>query len=658
MSQLDPNAEIRTLVRQNQRLPLPNLVALLVDDQRARWYRGERVDAEVYLESCAAVPGDRTTALDLIYSEFLIREELGEAPTLEEYQARFPDWAEALARQIELHRAVGFEADLPSHSITHLDKRSWPQVEGYTIQSELGRGAAAVIYLARQLSLNRDVALKVLRRSSQLGSSAPARFLREAKVVARLRHPNIIQIYEVGETQQQPYLALEYAAGGTLAQMLRNGPLAPVQAARLVQALAKAMQHAHDAGVIHRDLKPGNVLMADEDTPKISDFGLARLLEGSKQTRSGTILGTPPYMAPEQAAGRPASHEADIYALGAILYEMVTGQAPFKGANAWETLKLVQHQPPVPPSQLHDQVPAELERICLKCLEKDPADRYTQASDLADDLQHFLDRLQHYLRRESRRNRGPGWLRRHQRVILMGLLPAALMAAMGVGFTAVWLMARQPTSPTASQLVADGRHQPQPQPPSPAPPQPGEPRGPAEHRPGDHRSQPQPPGQQWAPGPAGPPGAPGTPGGPGPGPPHFQRDQRAPWIDHLDWGDAFLAAGRLDAAREQYQMALRHVRVPGGGPNLHPVILNKLGDVAVAEANLDAARDFYQQAHAAWERSNDPACASVCFKLGQLERRAGKEQQAQAWFQECRQRVDEGSPLQRILTNEIDRTRR
>ncbi len=286
-------------------------------------------------------------------------------------------------------------------------------IAGYEILGELGRGGMGVVYKARQAKLNRIVALKMILAGAQADPQQLDRFRAEAEAVARLQHPYIVQIYEISEFDGCPFFSLEFVDGGTLAQKLIGAPQPPRLAAQLIRLLALAIHSAHQKGIIHRDLKPGNILLAtpaehisDVDSlhaetqaalrlygiPKITDFGLAKHLDVQSQTRTGAIIGTPSYMAPEQAEGR--SHAigpaTDVYALGAILYEMLTGRPPFEGESSLNTLRQLLTQDPISPSQLHRKVPHDLETICLKCLEKDPARRYASAEDLAEDLQRFL----------------------------------------------------------------------------------------------------------------------------------------------------------------------------------------------------------------------------------------------------------------------------
>jgi serine/threonine protein kinase len=267
----------------------------------------------------------------------------------------------------------------------------------YEVIEPIGSGGMGVVYKARHVELDRMVALKVLRAGPNPAPEQLARFKKEARAVARLDHPNIVKIYDVGEYEEFTYLALEYVGGGNLAGKPRAEAPERVRAAvTTVAALAWAVQHAHKQGIVHRDLKPSNILLTEDGQPKITDFGLVKVMDpaggDADTTAHGTIAGTPAYMPPEQAAGNVAATgpAADIYGLGAILYALLTGEPPFKGQTAFETLSQLATQPPKPPSTLNARVDPSLDSICLKCLEKDPQNRYTSARTLAEDLEHWL----------------------------------------------------------------------------------------------------------------------------------------------------------------------------------------------------------------------------------------------------------------------------
>jgi tetratricopeptide (TPR) repeat protein len=382
----------------------PALTALLCSDQAERWGANQRVPAEAYLALYPAIRDKDEVVFELIYNEYVIRESLGDTPSAEEFFWRFPQFSNRLRRQLELHEALGPE-DLedikgsvcpPAAGAGALEQTaaSGLVLPGYQILGELGRGGAGVVYKARQEGLNRLVALKVIQTGVYGDPAVATRFRAEAEAAARFQHPNLIHIYEVGEHAGLAYIALEYAAGGNLQQKLAGTPQEPMAASRLVEALARAVQYAHERGIIHRDLKPANVVLTEHGVPKLTDFGLAKLLERDEgPTLTGDILGTPSYMSPEQARGASADIQpaTDVYALGAILYEMLSGQPPFKGATPLATMEQVLCQEPLPPSKLQRSTPRDLETICLKCLEKEPRRRYLSASDLAEDLRRFVN---------------------------------------------------------------------------------------------------------------------------------------------------------------------------------------------------------------------------------------------------------------------------
>jgi serine/threonine-protein kinase len=264
----------------------------------------------------------------------------------------------------------------------------------YELLSVLGEGGMGIVYKARQKRLDWLVALKVIKAGIASSPEARARFALEGKAVARLRHPHVVRIHDSSEVEGQPYYAMELLEGGSLKDRLGGKQQPERAAAQRVRALALGVHAAHQENIIHRDLKPGNVLLDNDGNAKVSDFGLAKLMDADQgQTLTDAVLGTPPYMAPEQARGdaNAVGFHTDVYALGAILYEMLTGRPPFLGANRMETLDKVRREPPLPPARLRPGVNPDLEAVCLTCLEKDPARRYPSAQALADDLGNYLE---------------------------------------------------------------------------------------------------------------------------------------------------------------------------------------------------------------------------------------------------------------------------
>jgi WD40 repeat protein/serine/threonine protein kinase len=439
---------------------------------------------ETYLELQPELALDPEAVLDLIYHERVLRAQCGEVPRLEEYLQRFPHLAGQLQVQFELDQVIqeestwesqfqrNREADEPAGRGQAATVGASPP--GYEVLAELGRGGMGIAYRAWQIGLKRHVTLKVIQSGDLAESEQRSRFRTEAEAIGRLQHPHIVQVFEVGEHAGRPYLVLEYVEGGSLAQQLDGTPRPAREAAALVETLARALDYAHRRGVIHRDLKPSNVLLArgagecdserpqrswnappgsrlplGECTPKIADFGLAKILaEGQvSQTRSGDILGTPSYMAPEQAGSSFQRHTAgssshagpaaDIYSLGATLYELVTGRPPFKAETPLQTLHQVVSQEPVPPSRIQPGLPRDLETICLKCLNKEPPRRYAGAAELADDLRRFLDGVPIRARRALAAERAWRWCRRNPPLALAGALAgAAIVAAvtLAIGF--------------------------------------------------------------------------------------------------------------------------------------------------------------------------------------------------------------------------------
>lgn len=273
------------------------------------------------------------------------------------------------------------------------DRQLPRQFGDYELLAELGRGGMGVVYKARQTSLNRLVALKLILRGRLAGETELARFRAEAEAIARLDHPGIVPIYEVGMQEDQPYFSMRYVEGDTLAKRLTEGPLPPREAAEILVQVARAIDEAHRRGVLHRDLKPANVLLDQAGRPYVTDFGLAKqLTDEASLTHTGAVLGTPSYMAPEQAAGSRGrtGPAGDVYSLGAILYAMLTGRPPFQAASPVDTVLLVLEQDPLPPRLINAKADRDLEMIALRCLQKPPELRYASAGELADDLAAYL----------------------------------------------------------------------------------------------------------------------------------------------------------------------------------------------------------------------------------------------------------------------------
>jgi serine/threonine-protein kinase len=391
-----------------------DLCALVRADQEFRWTRGQSALAEDYLRRFPGLRDSTEVALDLIYSEFVLRRRLGHNPTIAEYLGRFPELADRLRTQLELDQALGTEtlSELdPNRPIpgppasaspaTTPYQADTPRLNGtprrigqYEVLGELGRGTFGVVYRARDTRLARQVAIKVMHAAISSSADELARFRAEVEALGSLQHPNIVQIHDTGIHEGMPYLVMELIEGGNLAQQLNGQPRPCRDAAALVEVVARATHVAHQKGIVHRDLKPGNIMLTGDGTPKITDFGLVKRLDRSLGlSQTGQAIGTPSYMAPEQASGRV--HEvgpaADVYALGAILYELLTGRPPFLGPDVLAVLDQVRAVEPLSPSRLVPRLPRDLCTICLKCLEKEPRRRYASALDLADDLRRFLD---------------------------------------------------------------------------------------------------------------------------------------------------------------------------------------------------------------------------------------------------------------------------
>jgi serine/threonine protein kinase/tetratricopeptide (TPR) repeat protein len=327
-----------------------------------------------------------------------------------------------------------------------------PVIPGYEVDAVLGVGGMGVVFRARHLRLNRVVALKMALTGAYAGRHERERFQREAEAIASLRHPNVVQIHDVGDSEGRPYFTMEFLEGGSLAQKLGGLPQPARESALLLESLAVAVHAAHANGIIHRDLKPGNVLLTADGTPKVGDFGLARRLGGEAGlTRTGAALGTPSYMAPEQTKGHGdnVGPGADIYSLGAILYELLTGRPPFLAESSAETLAQLLSRDPVPPSRLNGSVPRDLETICLKCLQKEPRHRYATAAALASDFGCFL-------RGEGIAARPDGPLKRlirrvRRRPVVSGAVSLATVSTVALIVGGMWIFAERTATARAAE---------------------------------------------------------------------------------------------------------------------------------------------------------------------------------------------------------------
>jgi predicted Ser/Thr protein kinase len=448
-------------------------------EQRQAWMRGQQVPVESYLGRYPALGNDSEVLLDLIYQEFCLRVEMGGRPDPQEYQRRFPDLTEELGRLFEVHAVVGAndsagletmplntqgtktltcpgcgaalhangtDAQLAcaacGQRLSLIDPAVWQEAQAqqklgsFELVRRLGRGHYGEVWLARDAKLERDVAIKVPRH---LGGEEKTNelFLREGRALARLRHANIVPVYDVGFDGDFVFIVSAYIQGTELRQLLQQKRFSPLEAAQLSLSLAEALQHAHQMGVVHRDVKPSNVLIDAEGTPYLTDFGLAKYQASDELTISsdGELLGTPAYMPPEQARGEsekigPAS---DIYSLGVVLYELLTGKRPFDG-RVELLLNRILMEDPVPPRRIDAHVPRDLETICLKAMAKSPTERYSTAQAFAEDLQRFLRGESILARRAGALERSLRWSRRNALKIALATTAAGFTGLAGAQY--------------------------------------------------------------------------------------------------------------------------------------------------------------------------------------------------------------------------------
>jgi tRNA A-37 threonylcarbamoyl transferase component Bud32 len=381
--------------------------------------------------------------------------EAGEAPP--ELLARYPEFAPELEQffagrdgfeqlAVPLRAAVRGLPTVAGAADWTIGERVNPSADwattsfgDYDLLEEIGRGGMGVVCKARQRSLNRHVALKLLRRDRWAEAADAQRFRNEPEMVAQLDHPHIVPIYEVGEHESRLFFSMKLIDGGSLAEQLGRFPAEPRSAARLVAEVARAVHHAHQRGILHRDLKPSNVLLDHDGQPHVVDFGLAKRIEADASlTQSGALVGTPNYMAPEQTTGQrgAVTTATDVYGLGAVLYVLVTGGPPFKGEDVLATLVQVREREPRPPSRVNRKVDRDLETICLKCLDKEPGRRYGSATEVADDLDRWLAGEPVWARRAGPWERAAKWVRR--RPALAGLIAVSALAVLGLVAGLFW----------------------------------------------------------------------------------------------------------------------------------------------------------------------------------------------------------------------------
>lgn len=426
-----------------------------IQELQNQWSDGRRTRVEDLLPQFAGLRSDNDALMDLIYSEVLLREDAGDTVDEAEYKSRFPQLKEAISRQFQLHRvldesptavdittataALTLDSNAPRQTRTR--PSYWPRIPGFDIQSLAGRGGSGIAYRAVEEALNRVVAVKMLHGIDSDNEGRRKQLVREAEAAASLDHKSIVSIYQIGTYDDVPFIVMAFIDGPSLAVRLKEGPMPPEDAIPMMIEICNAVQYAHDSGVIHRDLKPGNVLLDPEGQPHICDFGLARQLDNDYTAHAtGDVVGTPAYMSPEQARGEHVTTATDIYSLGAVLYHCLTGQAPFQAATPWEIMTQVLSEDPPSARLINATVPVDLDTICSMALQKNPARRIASAAFLADELKRFQSGQPILSRPSSKLERFWKLCRRFPAVSSLTLVSVCALAALTV---ITWLSAQQ-----------------------------------------------------------------------------------------------------------------------------------------------------------------------------------------------------------------------